>query len=1030
MFGFCKARRLNRIIDNEPEVAERHAAGLDRRLKGAMQELSDTGRQALNDALALQAEQSRADRDRLELALAASGVIGVWDGDLVERKVYGDAHFARIYRIDAAAAAAGQPLRHYFQFMHPEDRPRVEAAMERMLAGADEFAEEHRIIRPDGTVLWVLARGRLIRDAAGRPVRFPGISMDITDRKLAETRQAFLVTLQDQLRDLGDTEAILQAAAAALGAFLGAQRIGFGQVQPDGETVLVKCGYTAEGVPPVTGLFPLSAFGAGNTAQARAGRTLVSEDVQAERGAGEVWDNIGTRAHVSVPLIRGGQYRGSLYVTFFTPRRWAAADVTLIEEVAARIWDAAERGRVESELRDSEERARLALESGGLGSWVYDVAADRTIRSPRHAQIFGHETPLDAWSFATFMGHVVPEDREAVEASFHATLATGADWQAVCRIRTAAGVERWIEARAKAHLDAGGAVTRLVGITADITDRKRAEAALVASETLFRSFAQAMPNQVWTAPPDGLLDWFNDRVLAYAGLEAAALMGTGWTAMVHPDDVAGAAARWAAALASGDPYECEFRLRRHDGAYRWYIARAVPIRDGAGRITRWIGTNTDIEDQKTTAQALADLNATLEAQVAERTAELMAAEDSLRQSQKMEAVGQLTGGIAHDFNNMLQGIAGAVELMERRIAQGRPEEAARYVASARQSIARAATLTHQLLAFSRRQALAPKRVDLNELVNGIAGLIQQTVGPAIAFSLRLKEAGWPVRCDPNQMENALLNLAINARDAMLPAGGALTLETAHVALTETDVTGWDGAAAGPHVRITVTDTGSGMTPEVMQHAFEPFFTTKPVGQGTGLGLSQVYGFVRQSNGMMRLESAPGLGTSVHLYLPLHAELEEGAAAAGDEVRPSSGKGATVLLVEDEPQIREFAAEALRDLGYTVWDAKDALTGLTALRAARKAGKVDLLLADIGLPGGMNGRQLGMAARELIPDLPVLLITGYAGDALGPDAALGPDFFLLGKPFTLQALAARVETILLDRKPGGKPRLESAVMPPA
>jgi CheY-like chemotaxis protein len=395
----------------------------------------------------------------------------------------------------------------------------------------------------------------------------------------------------------------------------------------------------------------------------------------------------------------------------------------------------------------------------------------------------------------------------------------------------------------------------------------------------------------------------------------------------------------------------------------------------------------------------------------------MAAEAALRQSQKMEAVGQLTGGIAHDFNNMLQGIAGAIELLERRIAQGRAAEIGRFAAAARDGVKRAANLTHQLLAFSRRQALAPKRVELPALIGGIAGLIQQTAGPAITFDLALQPDCWAAQCDPNQLENAILNLAINARDAMAP-GGRLTIATGHAALGAADVAGWEGAAPGDYVRLSVSDTGAGMSPDVLEHAFEPFFTTKPAGQGTGLGLSQVYGFARQSNGILVLESQVGQGTAVHLYLPRHVEAADILAPpAGDATLPVAGsQGGLVVLVEDEIAIRNFGAEVLREMGYAVLDAGDGASALKILRDCRQnARHVDLLVADVGLPGGLNGRQLADAAREIWPDLPTLLITGYAGGALAK--ALPPGMSLLTKPFTWRQLAGCVEG-MSQARPGG------------
>jgi nitrogen-specific signal transduction histidine kinase len=390
----------------------------------------------------------------------------------------------------------------------------------------------------------------------------------------------------------------------------------------------------------------------------------------------------------------------------------------------------------------------------------------------------------------------------------------------------------------------------------------------------------------------------------------------------------------------------------------------------------------------------------------EANAALLESEERLRQAQKMEAVGQLTGGIAHDFNNMLQGIAGGLELMQRRIAQGRPEEAARFVAMAQQSVTRAAGLTHRMLAFARRQALNPRPVEPDTLVRGIAEMIQRTVGPAVQLELRLRDGKWAALCDANQLESALLNLAINARDAM-PDGGTLTIATADRPVAAAELSGQDGAEPGDYVELSVTDTGFGMTPDVMARAFEPFFTTKPIGAGSGLGLSQIYGFVRQSGGFIRMESTPGQGTTLRLYLPRHAQSAPKTTDTAVQKLESKGVATgTVLVVEDEPAIRGQIAEALRDLGCTVIEADDGPAGLLI---AQSDERIDMLVTDVGLPG-LNGRQLADAARATRPALPVLLITGYAGTAL-ENMALPPGIEMIGKPFVLEALTARVCAML-------------------
>jgi len=412
--------------------------------------------------------------------------------------------------------------------------------------------------------------------------------------------------------------------------------------------------------------------------------------------------------------------------------------------------------------------------------------------------------------------------------------------------------------------------------------------------------------------------------------------------------------------------------------------------------------------------ALRLVNDQLSRQMEEREGNLAILQEHealLRQSQKMEAVGQLTGGIAHDFNNMLQAIGGSLEMMERRIGQGRSSEAEQFVDTARKTVERAAALTHRLLAFARRQPLQPRSVEPDELIAGMEELIRRTMGPGVTIELRMNDGVWTVLCDPNQLENVLLNLTINARDAM-PDGGRLTIATNDVTLSEADVVGQEGARPGAYVEISVIDTGTGMDATTKARAFEPFFTTKPIGQGTGLGLSQLYGFVRQSGGIVRLDSAPGQGTTVRLYLPRHADADEPetkAAGSGQGAASQSGAGETVLLVEDETNVRMVAAEALRDFGYRVLEAAD---GPAALQVLHSAVRVDLMVTDVGLPGGLNGRQVADAARERRPVLPVLFITGYAGHAL--EGQLAPGMEVIGKPFALDVLAARVRAMLEAR----------------
>ncbi|WP_219407114.1 response regulator [Pseudomonas sp. Colony2] len=397
---------------------------------------------------------------------------------------------------------------------------------------------------------------------------------------------------------------------------------------------------------------------------------------------------------------------------------------------------------------------------------------------------------------------------------------------------------------------------------------------------------------------------------------------------------------------------------------------------------------------------------TLEQQVEERTAQLRNNEEALRQSQKMEAVGQLTGGIAHDFNNMLTGIIGSLELLRRRVARGRTEDLDSLIDLGVTSANRAAALTHRLLAFSRRQSLDSKPVQINQLVSSMGELLHRSLNESITLDIRLTEQLWTAEVDPNQLESALLNLAINARDAM-PNGGKLVVETTNRHLDSVFTAAYGTLTPGDYVELSVSDTGCGMPESVISRAFDPFFTTKPIGQGTGLGLSMIYGFARQSHGHVSIRSVVGQGTTVSLFLPRYV----GEVIADEPLNPAllpfANAGETVLIVEDDPAVRVLVSAVLSELGYAFVEAGDADSAMPIIESSQR---IDLLISDVGLPG-MNGRQLAEIGRQVRPELKVLFITGYAEHAAVRGGFLDPGMQMITKPFTFDLLTAKVREMI-------------------
>jgi PAS domain S-box-containing protein len=547
--------------------------------------------------------------------------------------------------------------------------------------------------------------------------------------------------------------------------------------------------------------------------------------------------------------------------------------------------------------------------------------------------------------------------------------------------------ERYIDLLYEPIRNTEGTVTGIFVGGYDVTEAHRIKADLE-RKVIERTQARG---RTWQVSPD-LMGALNSRGY-FETSNPAWKTPLGWTEeevasmsiweLLHPDDVERTRHGFNLTQLGQPAIRFPNRYRCKDGSYRWISWVGVP-EEGmvycAGR---------DITEEKKAEEQL------------ERT------QEQLRQAQKMEAVGQLTGGLAHDFNNLLAAIGGSVEVIGALVKRGRVDEIDRYLTAAQNSTRRAAALTQRLLAFSRRQTLDPKATDVNRLVAGMEDLIRRTVGPSVELEVVGAGELWLTKIDPSQLENALLNLCINARDAMAPDGGRLGIETANKWLDESAARDLD-LAPGQYISLSVTDTGTGMTQEVVQRAFDPFFTTKPLGEGTGLGLSMVYGFARQSGGQIRIHSQLGTGTTMCLYLPRHV----GALAEADPIESASpaaqGHGETVLVVDDEPTVRMLIKDVLLENGYVPLEAED---GAAALKLLESEMRIDLLITDVGLPGGVNGRQLADAARVFRKNLRVLFITGYAENAVLSSGHLAAGMEVLTKPFVMATLGDKIRDLI-------------------
>jgi PAS domain S-box-containing protein len=516
---------------------------------------------------------------------------------------------------------------------------------------------------------------------------------------------------------------------------------------------------------------------------------------------------------------------------------------------------------------------------------------------------------------------------------------------------------------------------------------KEASARMHETERGFRLLVEGVTDYaIFMIDPSGLVTSWNPGAERIEGYCAEEVIGRHFSLFYTEEDRQRGVPRQALETAArAGRVEMEGWRVRKDGHRFWASVVMDAIRDDEGQFVGFAKITRDLTERQL-------------------------AEERLRQAQKMEVVGQLTGGVAHDFNNLMTVVSGNLETLQRRLA-GRDRELDRLAAAAMRGVERATVLTHRLLAFSRRQPLEPKAVEMNRLIIGMSDLLGRTLGEQVTIETVLSGGLWEISADPNQLENAVLNLAINARDAM-PNGGKLTIETANIILDEAYAAAHDEVTAGQYVMLAVSDTGTGMTKEIMERAFEPFFTTKKLGEGTGLGLSQIYGFIKQSGGHVKLYSEPGDGTTVRLYLPRIMTPEAAAESSGPgPAIEASTEGETILVVEDDPDVRAYSTVVLRELGYVVLEAGE---GDTALGLLATEPRIELLFTDVGLPGAFNGRQLAEEARKRRPGLKVLFTTGYARNAIVHHGRLDPGVDLIAKPFTYAALAAKIRLVLERR----------------
>lgn len=799
------------------------------------------------------------------------------------------------------------------------------------------------------------------------------------------------------------------------------------ELQEDGQTLLVKAGIGWN--PGVVGHVCVEADEDSSEGHAlRTGEPVISTDTRQETRftLPAFLHDHGVQALVNVAIIGGngrGPY-GVLEVDSREPRQFRDSDIAFLRGYANLLAAAVDRLRMMGELRRSEAFANSVLAASPDCIKVLD--ADSTVRfmSENGLRMIGAQTPAQV--LGRDLADLWPEAEQAEIHDAVARAASGETTRVQGKSLITHGTPRCFEVCFAPLPGVDGELSQVVGISRDVTARTLSEQAHRETEERLRVIFEAVPvGVVICEAPTGRIIAGNsaaERVFRHPILNSPDVESYKNWVSFHADGrrVMGFEYPLARALRGEDQPSLEVHYQFDDGSRSWVLLSAATLRDAVGAITGAVVTAQDIDLQKRAATMLQQSNVTLEAKVETSARNLVqsnrdlvaeignrqVAEGMVRQLQKMEVVGQLTGGIAHDFNNMLAVVMSGLNLIQRRLARG-DTDINRFVDAALDGAMRAGALTQRLLAFSRQQTLSPVPLDANKLLSGMEDLLHRTLGEAVQVETVLAAQLWMVHTDPSQLENAILNLAVNSRDAMDNAG-KLTVETANTRLDDAYAREHEEVVAGQYVMVAVSDTGSGMTSAVMAQVFDPYFTTKDVGKGTGLGLSQVYGFVKQSGGHIKIYSEPGQGTSIKIYLPRFYGEEITSLRKTMMAPPAIGsRDQIILVVEDEVRVRELTVAAVRELGYTAIHADSATS---ALRQLDQHPDVTLLFTDVVMPD-MNGRRLSEEARRRRPTIKVLFTTGYTQDAVVHNSVLDPTVHLLPKPFTVEQLAFKLHEII-------------------